>query len=804
MLHFSIFLKFAKANLISLIIQIGGLSLGLASCVIMSLYVFHELNYDAFWEDYSKIWRIDTVESIPGRTPIFVSGAPASAGELMLDNFQEFEDLTRVFHDDVLMKSENDTFNTSLLIADSNFISFMGLPIILGEQNDVINDNNSVAISQKMAFRFFGTENPINKIITFLGGNNRQYRITSIFKDLPENSHFRFDAIIRLHRNVTPEMEGAMNNWGNPSFKTYVKIRDKALIEKVERRFPDFLVKYFPADFAAAINMSADEFLQFKLIPLTEVHMYGADLLTMKPRANILLLQVFTFIAIVVLSCSSFNYANLSVSLAIKRNKEVAIRKVLGAGKSQILKSFLLESVINCIISFIIAIFLVEILSILISAITLESLPIDIYGNVGLLGLLLFFTILLSLIIGIYPASVMSKMKPSKVLHSLNSSSTSSAKIRNILTFLQFIFAGGLIVVSLVVLSQISFIQNFDHKFKTENIAVISDVPNPEKNISLLREALLQFNNIEMVGSSSFIPLDASEHNVRISLETQPEPFALGYREIGEGFFETYNVKPVEGRLFDITRDAGLADNLNNIIINMAAVKKLGFLDAQDAIGKALFRGSNKEIIYVVIGVIDNIYLNSIHREIRDEIYVLSDKSNVISIAYDEGSIQALTENFESIWNRLLPDYSANLQFMETIVEKTYRNDVNSGLLISILAVVSVFISSLGLYAIAAISVQKSIKEIVVRKIFGATTFDSIKLLLIRILYPVIVANLVAWPIAYIFASDWLSNFTHNISIGIHFFLIGSFLNVLIAIMTVTGHVWRASQFQPAEILRQE
>ena len=804
MFDFKTYLCFAKQNIFSVLIKIGGLAFGIATSLIFSLYIYHEMSFDGFWQDSDNIWRIDTVESVPGRTPIFVAGTPAKAGLILPDNFPEITSITRGIINEIPMKSMNDPLAVQAFIADDNFLSFFNFPMKTGDAKRAIYNNNLISISETTAQKYFGSEDPIGKTLTLMTPTATPYQVSSVFRDLPNNSHFKFDVVVRLHESVTESMAGAMDNWGNPSFKTYVKVKAGTKINDLEAKFPAFLQTYFPADFAAAFNVRPDDLFKFKMIRLDELHLYGAPLLSMKPRANIELLQIFTAVSILVLVSSAFNFVNLSIVMALKRSKEVALRKVVGASRLRIIIQFLIEHVVIGLVAFLLALGVAELMVPIISLFVSESLPFNLYDRLDILAVLCVLATFLGIIIGLYPAAKMTAIRPGSVLRSNRSRDSGTEKTKTSLTFMQFILSNGLLVAMAIILSQLKYIEDFDHQFTMKNILILQDIPNAETNAPILKNAISSLTAVESVGRSSFVPLSPSEHNMRINSSLGGEPIIIGFRELGEDLLNTYGINTLAGRMLSDDRDTLNDGNTQGVMLNKAALLKLGFVNPEDAIGQYLYRGKNNQITMEIVGIIDDVYLNSIHREVRDEIYLLSPNTNVISVLYDPVVAGNLMQQIENIWKDIVPDSPLKAEYIETHIQRTYQEDYNNGYLISILAFMAVLIANLGLYAISALSVQNTYKEIAIRKIVGAGGLDILKLLFWRLLMPVGLANVIAWPVAYMLMDDWLSGFSHHITMNWYYFLFAAAVNLMLAAGTIVSHVWRASRRHPHVYLRQE
>ncbi len=795
-------------------INIGGLAIGLAACIVILLYVRDQLSYDRFLPNADEIWRIDSVETVPGRTPIDVAGAPAAIKDLLLTDFPEIADAGRMIMMPFSVARQGAEFKEQVALADENFFDIIRLPFAAGTAERALGGNRNILLSEAYARKYFGTVEAAGKTMTLLMPEPRNFQVAGVFHDIPQNSHLAFDMVIRMDRGFSEALVAIMDNWGNPQFKTYIRLHENADPQRIQDRFPAFLDRHFPADFSRAINIAPNELYQFNLIALRDLYFDGAPNLAMKAKGDRKTVIVFALIAFLILVIAAVNFVNLTTARAALRAREVGVRKVMGARRRHLVGQFLLESGGLAAVALVLALGIVELTLPGFRAFFAQIPGLNFFEDPALIMAFAGLALVVGLGAGLYPAFYLSSFRPSVILQDANRIKRGRGRFRSFLVVAQFSISIALMIAVAIIYQQTHYAVTKPLGYQTENIMIVRDVGGAAEanKLQTFIQRASRHPAIVSVGHSLTVPSDPSEANATFIAPGQPSPVAVGFQRVGHDFFETYEIAPLAGRVFsEVMQGDGLfgagetaARPTASVVLNEKAVTRLGFATPDDAIGKHLQSRFGAPVDFTIVGVIPDIHYRSLYLDIRDEIYLLDANANAVSLRYNPAELPAVRAHIDQIWKDLFPERTIAIEYLGDNLLALYETDRKRGLLLAGFAFFALFVSSLGLFGLTAAATEARVREVALRKVLGSTNGRIIRMLVLQFSRPVLIANLIAWPTAWYFMRDWLNGFAFRMDLTPAPFIIAGVIAFLIAWITVAGHAIRVSRTNPAIALRYE
>ncbi|HEX6374851.1 MAG TPA: ABC transporter permease [Allosphingosinicella sp.] len=794
-------------------INLFGLAAGLASVILIFLHVTAEFSYDSWLSGHQRIYRIDTVETTPGQKPIAIARAPGPMAAALIKDFPQIEEVTRAYSAPLTVSRDGRPFNEDILVADPNFFSLLGLPFRTGAGDQALRAPASVALSERAAQKYFGRGDPVGRRLVILTPEPRDYSVSAVFRTIPHNSHMKFDIVIP-HAGYFPLADegtrGIPDNWGGAYFHTYARLKPGADLAAIERGLPAFVDRSLPQWLTGLLKTAPHDFFKFRFIPLRDVHFDGASMAAMKPPASRTTILALSLVALLILLIAAINFANLSAARASLRAREVALRKVVGARRRHILTQFLVEAVTLTAFAAVLGLAVAELaLPWLGDLLGLErGTAVPNYWTLwAMLAAAIVATALGS---GLYPSVVAARIRPAAVFNR-GAAHLAGGGLRSALVVVQFAISIALIATTLVIVMQTRFARDVDLGFDRRNMLVVR-APDGAGGAALaaaFRDEVAHHPDAVGVALSSAVPSDLSEDNISISRPGSAKPIQLGYHKVDSDFFRTYGVRPLSGRTESGRQmdEAGAARKDGEAVaapavINVAALDLLGFKAPADALGEVLRAG---EKAFTIIGVVPDLHFRSLHEPVRQEIYSLDDTPGTsISIRYRTADLESFLAAIDAIWSRRVPGHAVERQFLDEALEGLYAREHMQAALLSLFSAVAIIISCLGLIAMVAFTVQRRTKEIAIRKVLGARSRDIFQLLLWQFLKPVVAANLVAWPVAFLIASRWLDQFAYRIDLPISAFVLASSAAALIACAAVAAHSFRVARANPAMALKYE
>ncbi|MBK6347700.1 MAG: ABC transporter permease [Bacteroidales bacterium] len=787
------------------LINILGLATGIACSLIIALFVIHELSYDEYHVKKDRIFRIILNGKISGQE-IRVTSTCAPLGPTMKAEFPEVENFLRINNwGETIIRSEEKFFTEEhFMEADSGFFDFFSIPLIRGSKENVLNQKHTVVLSETTARKIFGDADPVNKMLK-VGNDSSLYRVTGIFADIPETTHFDANMIGSFMTNPRAGDE----EWLSNSFSTYILLKPNASAASVDAKFSGLIVKYVGPLVTKYLGLSLKDFLaqgnkyRMFLQPLSSVHLDPTIQQDLKPASDPKYLWIFGSIALLIILIAAINFMNLSTAQASRRAKEIGIKKVSGSSRGNLISQFITETVLLSFISLLVAIMITEL-----TLPTFNKL-LDIKLNIGYftqwytIPSLLVLTLAVGFLAGSYPAFYMSSFNPYVVLKGKLRSSRASVNLRSALVVLQFSISIVLIVGTLIMFRQISFMLKKDLGFNKENVLVIRRADAIGNHIADFKAALLRIPGVLKVAASTAVPNHSNNNNGYMIKDRPDETFLMQTNWVDYDYLETYGLKLESGRFFDKKNST----DVNACIINQEAVKDFNLIRPFET---RIIRGGNDDnerTLVPVIGVVRDFHFESLHSEIVPHVMMFKNEDNqwgYFSVRLAPSVGKATLSEIEKTWGSFTSNDPMQFFFMDKDVEQMYRAEKQNASLSIVFTIMAILIASLGLYGLTAFTVQQRTREIGIRKTFGASVSKIWFLIAREIIVLIIISMAIAVPLVYLVADNFLNNYHYRVSIGAGDFVSGFVIAVVIAMATISYRSIRVALINPADSLRYE
>jgi putative ABC transport system permease protein len=789
-------------------INIAGLAIGIATCLIIMLFVQDELSYDRFNEKAGQIVRVVFKGTMNGEK-MKESSVMAPVGPTFRKDYPEVIDATRLMrHGQPKVIIDNKIFkDASLAYVDSNFFQVFTLPLIKGDAKTALVEPYSVVITQTLSHRYFGNADPIGKVLDF-HDYNQLYKITGVMRDIPVNAHFHFD----IFGSMASVPEARSDSWMSGSYFTYLVLQKGYDPKKLEAKIPLAIEKYIGPQLMKGLGVSLSEFrkkgndIGLYLQPLTDIHLRSDFSNSLEPDGDIQYVYIFGAIALFMLVIACINFMNLSTAGASKRAKEVGIRKVLGSVKYELIGQFLLESTLLTLFSLILALALVKMALPVFNELSAKQLKLNLLQNQLIIPGLLLFWLLVSFLAGSYPAFYLSSFKPISVLKSKFAAKGKSINFRSALVVFQFIISVGLIVGTTIVYQQLAYIQHVKLGYDKEQLLILRNSYLLGNNEDVFRKQLLDDPRIANVTSSGFIPAGPTNSDLTSSFPDNERNLNSRVRiyQIDENYIPTMGMKMVEGRNFSSNFPSDSSKDAPTVIINQTLARVFGW--GKNAVGHTVNMATDnvggKQAVKV-IGVVQDFHFRSLHEEINPLLMVLQKSSGLI-VKVKTKDIPGLLATMKSEWDAFKPEEPFKYAFLNELYNQTYLKEEKTGTILSIFAGLTIFIACLGLFGLATFTAQQRNKEIAIRKVLGVSIPGLITLLSKEFIILVSIAILIASPVAWWAMNIWLEDFAYRINISWWVFIISGISAIIIALLTVSFQAVKAALANPVKSLRSE
>jgi len=784
------------------------LTLGLAACMVIFLFIKDEQSFDQQHRKKETLYRLCEVQSFPGTNTQNVALSMPGMGPTLVTDFPEIKSYARYWNWDKMLWQKDETalmIDVSVCV-DSNFITMFDFPLIEGDKNTALNEPNSIIISEEVAQKFFGDESPLNK--SLMRGEN-MYVINGVFENVPETSHLQFDILMSMATVVAEqaaEDQDFNDRWGSNFLVTYLELVPGVDIEALESKFPDYLRRQYSRVYEEQSSDSdPNDYYKLFLQPFTDVHLGSTETehdYQNYRKFNGDYLDIFVWIGICLLIIASVNFMNLTMARANSRGKEVGVRKSIGARSNQLFNQFILESCLFALASLLTA-FLINLIALpYLNELVDRHLSLAIFiENPILLAISFGLAILLGLLSGLYPSLYLSSFKPVIVLKGINKVKGKSV-LRSGLVVLQFSLAIVLIVGTIVVMQQLSFMTNKDIGFEKDQILLVT--LNQELNESFgafKTELMKQSSVIGVTASGQRLGNNLHQWGFKMRDDTSVTNFTPSVLHVEHDFIDVYGIDVKMGRNFDEDIET---DSEYGFIINNSLASEWG---GEKALAKEVgFSWYHDDTLGQVIGVVEDFNFNSLHFDVNNLLMFVQDGWGYqeLSVKLEAGNIEKGIQQVEAVYNQFESVRPFEYSFLDTHMDMLYRTDQHMGVVVTVIATLSILIGCMGLFGLSAITIRSRIKEIGVRKVHGATNGSVMLLLSKNFAFLIISSFLVAVPITYLLLSEWLTNFAFRIEIQPIVFIVGLLAVVFIAMLTISSHTIRVARTNPVKSLRTE
>jgi putative ABC transport system permease protein len=781
------YMKIAFRNLLRnkgySLINIAGLAIGMACCILILLWVQDELSYDGFHENTENIHRVICSGTWAGVTEKFVV-TPAPVGPALKEHFAGIIRFTRYeFFSNLLFETDDKKIvEDHISPADPDFFQMFSFPFLYGDPKTALNDRHSVVLTKNTAQKYFGDENPVGKTMT-LGGKHL-LTVTGVVETIPRNTDFYFHIIIPFE--LLEDMGTEIDDWERFSYHTYVELTNGS-----QSVTDDALTAFYRT------KVDGGEEIEFHLQPLKEIHLYSNYIGERDKIGDIRYVYLFSLIASVILVIACINFMNLTTAKSAKRAKEIGMRKVVGAHRWNIINQFLGESVVMAMMAVILAVVIVEFALPEFNHLASKDLSLDFSKNLSLLLGLLGIALFTGIVSGSYPALFLSSFKPVIVLKGTIVSAAKSRHIlRKVLIVSQFSLSIILIICTLVAHQQINFMKNKKLGFNQEHLLCIDLKGDSRDNYQSLKTELLQYSNVVSVTTASNRPFHGSSAIVWEG-ENNDREVQLFFISADHDYLKTFGLGLEDGRFFspEFPSDSG------NYVLNQAAVKAMGF---DQPLGQQIeiFEGTGKG---TVIGVVKDFHFQTLNNEIEPlALFIYKDIYRHLFVKIKPDDIPATLAFMEKTWNKFETHYPFEYEFLDEDFDSLYRSEMRISTIFNYATILAIFISCLGLLGLAAFVSEQRTKEIGIRKVLGASVAGIVQLLSREFAVLVAISNVIAWPIAYYATTLWLQEFAYRTTVGWALFAASGALALIIALMTISFQAVKSALANPVNSLRYE
>jgi len=795
------YLKIALRNLARhkgyAFINIMGLAVGIAASVLVMLYVVDELGYDRFHENGDRIHRITADWSNKGDSKIHQLGTPWILAKTIRDKYPQVEALTQItgpLGDIVLRKGELALKETEVFAADASFFDVFPFPLVKGDPRTALRDPNAIVLTEALAAKVFGKDDPLGRTVDVqVFGRRTPQRVTGVMRDVPRNSHFRFEMLVSLSTLYPTPSTG----WTNNNHVTYLLLAKGVTRAQMEER----LVEIDRVEYEGGRQHIP---WIWTLEPVTRIHLHS-DLVTgNQPNGSIAYVRLFTLVAVLILVIAGINFVNLATARSARRAREVGIRKVVGSMKSQLVGQFLGESVLLSLVALVVAVGLIQALLPAYRHLTGRHLALPYFGSPWVIPGLVGLALAVGVLAGLYPALFLSSYKQTEVLKGsrFGGRNRGALALRNGLVVFQFAMSVLLIIGSLVIGRQLDFIKNQRLGFDKDNVVVIHNTDNLGPSLEAFRERLKQRTDITGATAVGDIPgWGTPNWGIGVEGVDTERPLNMNFMTCDQDFAEVLDIRMTEGRFLSRDHPSDVAA----VVINGKAKEYFGLADP---VGKKLrIWWTRKDL--TIIGVIDDFHFESLHRDVRAMGYLMPEAVSSTQKPFLLAKIRSartteVLSYIERSWASLADGLPFEFTFLDDRIDGLYQNDNRAGKIVSMFSVLAIFVSCLGLFGLAAYVTEQRTKEVGVRKILGARLSSVVWLHTRQFVKWVVVANLIAWPVGYWLMGRWLQGFALRTSLDPGIFLLSGLGALAVAILTVSFQVLRAATANPADALRYE
>ena len=786
-------------------INIIGLAVGLATCLLILLYVLDELSFDKYNKNTNRIYRVNNEVKF-GSNHFDMAITPALLGPTMVKEFPQVEQYTRIrWYGSFLVKKGNENIQEGRVgFADSTLFEVFTLPMIAGDPKTALKEPHSLVITEKIAKKYFNNTDVVGK--NMIVNDTGNYKITGVIKNIPAQSHFNFDFFVPMSEN-----DGSNDdNWLSENWNTYVLLKKDADAKQLEPQLNGMMDKHVGPQLKSVINQSLEDFkksgayVRASLTPLANIHLHSNKGSELAGNGNAQFVYIFSAIALLILLIACVNFMNLSTARSSNRAKEVGVRKVLGSLKGDLIQQFLTESLLISFIALIVAILIACLLLPYFTQLAAKDIHVSTLFQPKMLMLLFALMLIVGLLAGSYPAFFLSSFQPTDVLKGKLAGGFKRSWLRSTLVVFQFFISIILIFGTIVIYNQLNYIQNKDLGFNRNQVLIIQHTDALRDHGTSFRNELLQISGVNNATMSRYLPVNYNRSNDAFftspSLD-QSTAMSMQNWRVDENYVPTLDLKIVQGRNFS----PQFPTDSTALIINEAAAK---FLATKDLLNKKLYRIKDNNpkdiIVYHIIGVMKNFNFNTLREVVTPLALILANDNGNISVRITSSDIPAVLAQIKNKWKAIAPSQPFDYSFMDEDFNKLYTTEQRTGKIFITFAVLAILIACLGLFGLVTYAAEQRTKEIGIRKVLGANVATIVTMISKDFLKLVLIASVIAFPVAWWGMNKWLQDFAYRIQISWWIFLMAGLLAIVIALLTVCFQAIKAAIANPVKSLRTE
>ena len=810
------------------IINIAGLAIGMAACIMILLYIRYEGSYDEWLPDVENTYQLQAWYPHPqDGEPTFMQMSGYVTKTAAKKDFPQIEQAVYVQDNEpVLIKDGQAQSTKSWLFADDDFLKVVNLPLITG---GTLTAPETAVITQEEAMKRFGTEKVVGKTMTIITrGRKHELKIVGLLENVPKNSSMKINAVIRLdYDSFNADNPSFLTCWGCQSGYVYVKARPGTDIQQLQAQMPAWEKRNIPDEMNGNIKYNSGQDEDWHFVNLKDVHLGKAQDGSLTPGNDRRTITTFAIIAVLILGMAIVNFTNLATARASQRAREVALRKVLGATRRQLVVQFVAESILISAVAMLLGLALVELLVKPFAAYLDADITLSYFGKHGILLPAIGLTLLVGVLSGLYPAFFLSRFQPAQVLKANRSAAETpgSGRVRTVLVVFQFAVSIGLIICTAVIYGQTVFARSVDPGYKRDHILQVEELSRAQlwPKADMIVHRTQRVPGVEAAALADIGVNTTNQNNAFIIPPGTNRQVLIGQYNVGADYLNAMGLDLRAGRWFDENRpvddfttpypqdtavEKALAARGANVVINENAVHKLGFKSPEDAIGKVvrgkLLSDEAGTLNITIIGVVGDSRFRSVRTPIEPMMFRKVTAGPGWMIVRYRGDPTAVRAGVEREWKGVTSEVPFSAKFSEDVIAELYKKEDARAQMFAAFSFLAVVIGCLGLFGLAAFTAQRRTKEIGIRKVLGARTRDIVRLLVWQFSRPVIVANVIAWPIAWWMMRDWLNGFDQRIPLTPIPFLIAAGIALAIAIATVVGHAVKVARANPIHALRYE
>jgi len=794
-----------KSNKVFSLINIFGLSVGLACCMLIGAYLHHELSYDTYSANSKQLYRVG-LRTIGNSVSTDYPFVDVAVGQGIKNAFPEVVASTRISNWGTAFVRYNGVRfkETKLALIDSNFLGLFSIPLLEGDIKTALTEPNSIVITKAFEKKYFGNAGGLDKLLTV---GDKTVKVTGVIDKIPDNSHFHADAFLSMATEVTPSTK---QTWSNVGYYTYVLLEKNADAKKLEAGFPQLVAKFVVPEVQHDMGVSLAEAqksvnsFRFFLQPLTDIHLHSAGKYEFEPNGDIHYIYIFGALAFFILLLACINFTNLSTASATKRSKEIGIRKVLGSAKSKLVSQFLTESVMLTFLAMLFAMGLVYLLLPYFNNLSGKNIPMTFFLSYYAVAFEFTLTFFVGVVAGIYPAFFLSSFQ---IIATLKGGSATKAAgkglLRSSLIVFQFAISTALIIATFVVYQQLHFMQTTKLGYDKNQVLVINDANTLGDNISAFKQQLLGDNRIVNATISDNVPGYANMggsviYANDIGDKQNHTDIQCNIYWIENSYIPTLEMHLTGGRNFYPSSRSDSA----SVIVNEAAIRELGFGNI-DPIGKTIIRSGQRH--YTIVGVVKDFHYTSAKQKIGPLMMLAAAKNAGTIIAkINTKDVHHLINDIKNHWNNYTTGAPFSYSFLDEQFASLYSAEEHTGQIFTSFSIIAIIIASLGLFGLVAYMVRQRVKEIGIRKVLGASAGNITVMLSKEFLQLILIAALIAFPVTWYTMNKWLQDFAYRITIQWWVFVLAGSIALLVAAVTISFQSIKAALANPVNSLRSE